>query len=87
MSFQEITVVMIKASPGRHLTAFTSLHYFLTTRGRVSVLGPLPAAFKDFYLVALGENEPLPDSLQSLEGIRKWKSVLKTAALVSFCSS
>lgn len=61
---QEIAAVILKSPMSRASNEFNSLHYFLTTRGRVSVLGPLPSTFKDFYMIALKENEPLPESLR-----------------------
>ncbi|OWA51734.1 putative PHD finger protein 3 [Hypsibius exemplaris] len=60
---KDIAIVLLKSPPGRVTAEFNSLHYFLTTRSRVSVLGPLPTSFKDFYMIALKENEPLPESL------------------------
>ncbi|GAV05596.1 hypothetical protein RvY_15700 [Ramazzottius varieornatus] len=66
---KEIAAVILKSPMSRASNEFNSLHYFLTTRGRVSVLGPLPSTFKDFYMIALKENEPLPESLRFPEGV------------------
>ncbi|XP_055327867.1 death-inducer obliterator 1-like [Paramacrobiotus metropolitanus] len=66
---KEMALVTFKPPPGRVSSEFNSYHYFLTTRGRVAVIGPLPATFKDFYIIALKEDEPLPDGLRFPEGI------------------